>query len=112
MFACVPLAFALSLDAGAIDEEVQRTLGAVIRQAHVQRFLTTAQGAEVRGHPIQPSQPQKTLNKPSRLPKRHPKQHFHRQTDLDCGITETLLSAAMAAWARRPCHRRIKPDRK
>ena len=57
MLAGVPFAFALDLDAGAVDEEVQWAGSAAIRQAHVQRSLTAAKGAVVRHCPIKSDQP-------------------------------------------------------
>lgn len=48
MLAGIPFTFALGFDAGAIDQEVQRTVGTTILEVHVQRLLTMAQRAEVR----------------------------------------------------------------
>ena len=41
MLARVPLAFTLDLDAGAVDQEVQRAVRATIRDVHGQRLLAT-----------------------------------------------------------------------
>ena len=57
MLAGVPLSFTLGLDAGAVDEEVQRAGTTAIREAHVQRSLTAAKGAEIGRCPIKPDQP-------------------------------------------------------
>ena len=53
VLAGVPLAFTFGLDAGAVDEQVQRTRTATIGDAHIQRSLTAAQGSEVRHRPVQ-----------------------------------------------------------
>ena len=86
-------------------------IGAAIRQVHVQCSLAATQGAEVRHCPVQPGQPQKALDEPSCLPKRHTKQDLQRQTSLNGGVTEFLLATAFAARRRRPNHLGIKPDR-
>lgn len=77
MLTGIPLTFALSLDASAVDEQVQRTGAATIGDGHVQLPLATAQGAEVRYGPVQSDQPQETSDKHGRLPQRHAGQHLH-----------------------------------
>ena len=56
MLARVPLAFTFHLDAGAIDEQVNRPLGAAIWDGHVQGLLPPGQGAEVRHGPSESGQ--------------------------------------------------------
>jgi hypothetical protein len=51
VFARVPLPFALDLDAGAVDQQVQRTLRPAIGDVDLQGLLPPAQGAEVRHRP-------------------------------------------------------------
>jgi len=41
------------------------------------------------------------LDEPSCLPKRQAKQDFQRQAGLNGGITELLLTTALAGWRRR-----------
>jgi hypothetical protein len=53
MLAWVPFAFTLNLDAGAVDQQVQRARRAAIRNEHRKRPLTWADGAEVRHVPIE-----------------------------------------------------------
>ena len=86
MLACVPLPFTLCFDTGA----------APIGQAHVQPFLTPAQGAEIQHCPIWPNQSQKVLYGARRLPKRQPEKHFQSEAGLDRNITEPLLPTAFA----------------
>ena len=63
MLAGVPLIFTLDLDAGAVDEEVQRAGSSTIRQANVESSLTAAQDTEILNGPVQPDKPQKAYNK-------------------------------------------------
>jgi hypothetical protein len=73
----VPFAFTLRFDAGAINQEVQRAGSATIRQAHVQRSLAAASGAEIRHCPVQTDQPQQALDETRGLPERHTKPKLH-----------------------------------
>jgi len=111
MLAGVPLTFTLDLDAGAVDEEVQRAGSSTVRQANVERSLTAAQGTEIRNGPVQPDKPQKACNKACCLPQWHSEQHFLRRTSLDRGIAELLLPTTLAGRRRHPDHLWIKPDR-
>lgn len=61
VFARVPLAFTFGLNAGAIDEQVQRASATSIGQTHIQRLLAAAQGAEIRHRPVQTDQTQQAL---------------------------------------------------
>jgi hypothetical protein len=85
--------------------------GAAIRQAHVQCFLKSAQGAEIRRGPVQSGQPQQALDEPGCLAKWHAKQDLQRQTGLRSGVAELLAPTALIAWRRFPNHLRIKPYR-
>lgn len=71
MLAGVPFAFTLDLDAGLVDQHVQRTLGAAIRDIDGQRLLTTRQRAEVGHHPVEANQSQQSFDEPRRLSERH-----------------------------------------
>ena len=77
MLARIPLAFTLDLDAGAVDQQVQRPLRAAIRDVHGQGLLAAGQRAEVGHCPVQADQLQQALDKPGRLPKRHAEQDLH-----------------------------------
>ncbi len=111
MLACVPFAFILGFDARAINQEVQRTGAAAIRQLHVQYSLAAAQRAEIGHCPVQSDQLQETLDETSRLPQGHAEQDFHGQTGLDRRIAELLLSTTLAGRRWPPCHPRIEPNR-
>ena len=53
VLAGVPLAFTLCLDAGAVAQQVQRPLRALIRRGHGQGLLVPAQSAEIRHRPLE-----------------------------------------------------------
>jgi hypothetical protein len=110
LFAGIPLAFSLGFDAHTINQEVQQTSTATMRQVHVQRLLTAARRAKIRHCPVQSDQPQQALDKPSCLPQRHTKQDLQRQTSLNGGVTEFLLPTALAARQWHPNHLWIKPN--
>ena len=57
MLAGVPFAFAFRLDAGAVDQQVQRPLGAAVGNGHHQGLLAPAQRAEIRHRPVEADQP-------------------------------------------------------
>ncbi len=96
VLARMPFAFALDLDAGAVDQQVQRSPGATVGDVHCQGFLAARQRAEVWHCPVQAGQAQQALDEPGRLPERHAEQHLHRQAHLDGGITVALLAATPA----------------
>lgn len=111
VLARVPFAFALGLDAIAVDQQVQRDRAAAVKNGRVQRSLAAAQSAGVRHPPVQPDQAQKALDEPGRLSQRHAKQHLHGQTSLDRSVAETWLSPALPRRRRSPHHVGIKPNR-
>lgn len=124
MLTCVPVALTLNLDAGAVhcpamvclqtmreDQQVQRALRAAIRNDHRKRPLAAADGAEVRHNSVQPREPQQAFHKASRLAKRHPEKHFHRQTGLDRSVAACLRPAPLAGGFGIPVHLGIEPDR-
>ena len=63
-----------------------------MRDGHGRRLLAAAQGAEIRHIPVQANQPKQALDKPGRLPQRHPEQDFHRQEGLDGRVAVDELS--------------------
>ncbi len=65
MLAGVPLAFALDLDPGAVDQQVQRAPGAAIRDVHGQGLLAARQRAEVGYRPVEADQAQQALDEPA-----------------------------------------------
>jgi hypothetical protein len=111
VLARVPLPFALDLDPGAVDQQVQRAVGAAVGDVDLQGLLAARQHAEVGHPPIKADQTQQALDEPGRLAQRHPEQHLHRQTGLDGGIIVVWLAPALASRRSVPGHRGIKPDR-
>lgn len=104
VLAGIPLAFALRLDARAVDQKVQRTGSTAIRQANFKCRLAAAKGAEIWHRPVQSDQLQQALDKACRLPERHAEQNLQRQAGLDRGVTELLSSTAFARRRRYPDH--------
>lgn len=111
VFARVPLPFALDLDAGAVDQQVQRALRPAIGDVDLQDLLASAQGTEVWRGPIEADQPQEALDEASRLAQRQAEQHLHGQAGLDSSIAIEGLSAPLAGRRGLPAHLSVKPDR-
>ena len=111
MLAGMPLPLALGLDAGAVDQQVQRSRRATVGNADGQGLLAPAQRAEIWHRPVEADQAQKALDEAGRLTKRHAEQHFHRKAGLDRGVAILRLPAAPAGRRRHPRHVRIEPDR-
>jgi hypothetical protein len=72
MLARIPLAFSFDLDAGAVDQQVQRALRAAIRNVDRKCPLTSADGAEVRHGTSETRQPLEAFNEARNLLKCHP----------------------------------------
>lgn len=68
MLARMPLAFALDLDPSAVDQQVERTPGAPIRDVDGEGLLVAAQRAEVGHRPVKADQAQQAFDEPGRLP--------------------------------------------
>lgn len=111
MLAGMPLTFALDFDPGAVDQQVQRALGAPIRDVDGEGLLAARQRAEVGHCPVKADQPQQAFDEAGRLPQRHAEQHLHREAGLDGGIAVGLLSATSTRRRRLPDHLGVKPDR-
>jgi hypothetical protein len=111
VLASVPLAFALDLDPGAVDQQVQRALRPPIRDVDGQGLLPATECAEVGHAPVQTDQPKQALHEPRGLPQRHAEQHFHRQAALDGRVAVALAPPALARWRALPPHGRVEPDR-
>ena len=77
MLAGVPFAFALDLDAGAVDQQVQRAFRSTVWNVDSQGLLAARQRAEVGHRPVEANQSQQTFDEPGRLPERHAEQDLH-----------------------------------
>lgn len=110
MLAGVPLAFPLDLDAGAVDQQVQRAVLTAVGNVHLQGLLAPRQRAEVWHGPVQADQSQQALSEPGRLAEGHAEQHLHRQAGLDGGIAVVGLAATFTGRSSLPGHGGIKPD--
>jgi len=63
MFAAMPFAFSLGLEAGAVHEQVRRPLGTATGNDDIQGLLPPGKGAEIRPGPAQPGQLQQARHK-------------------------------------------------
>ncbi len=97
MSAGVSLAFTLDLNAGAVDNNVERAGAAKMGQADVQALLAAEQDAEVWHLPVHADELQHALYKTSCLPQWPPEQHLRSQTDLERGIAAAILACRSAA---------------
>ena len=109
MFAGVPFAFALNLNASAVDQQVQRTLGAAIRDIDSQCLLAARHGAEVGRRPVEANQSQQAFDEAGCLPQRHPEQYLHRETRLNSGVAIALLVATPACRHGIPAYLGVGP---
>ena len=62
----------VGLDAGAIDQQVQRALRAAIGDVDCEGLLVARQGPKIRYCPVQLDHSQQVFDEARRLPKRHP----------------------------------------
>lgn len=111
VLAGVPLPFALDLDPGAVDQQVQGAVRAAVGDVHLQGLLAPRQGAEVGHCPVQAYQPQQALDEPGRLPERHAEEDLYGQTGLDGCVAVIALSATLASGRGFPSHGGVEPDR-
>ena len=86
VLAGLPLTVAEELDARAIHEQVERAIGAAIRDLDRQGLLPAAQGAEVGDGPVQPRQPEKAGHHTGGLSQGQLEENFDRQAKLDSGV--------------------------
>lgn len=70
------------------DQQVQRPIGAALRDLDGQRFLPAAQRREIRNGPVQPRQVQKAGGHPGGLPEGQLEQNLDRQAELDRRVRE------------------------
>ena len=106
----LPFAIAEELNTGAVHEQVQRAIGATVRDLDGERLLPSAQGRVVRHGPIQVCQLQQAGNHPGRLPERQLEQDLDGQTELDRRIREYRRATWAAVRRREPGHILVEPD--
>lgn len=110
MLARAPLALADSLDAGAVDQQMQGALALSVGNGDRQVLLAPAERAEIRNRQIKSGQLQKACHQPGRLAQRQPEQRFQRKAGLDRGVGERRRPTATAPRRRQPIHPGVKPD--
>lgn len=106
-----------ALIAGAVDQQVQQSLGAAIRDLDGVGLLATRQSAEIRHAPVEAHQARQAPDEARRLPRRlcrsdrwradldHAERHLHRQAGPKGGITVGPLAATLACRRGTPATR-------
>ena len=104
----VALAFALTqeLDAGAVDQQIQRGGAGSVGQFDAQVLLTPAYGTEIRNLPFQPGQAQQAFNHSQALAHGQAQEALDAQAELDGGIREDGLTAPF----KPPSKQQHRPD--
>lgn len=110
MLAGMPLAFALYLDTGAVDQQVQQSFETAKGDVHGEGLLAARQRAEVGHRPVEVDQAQQALDETGRLAERHAEHHLHRKASLDGGIAVGLLAATPACRRGIPAYLRVELD--
>lgn len=110
VFLAFPFPFAQKLDAGAVDQQIQRRAAGPVRQLHLESLLATADGAEVWHRPVQTRQAQQALDQAQTLAQRQIKQAFDAQAKLNGRFAEGALATAFAVGCGQPLHVAVKPD--
>lgn len=110
VFARAPFSIAHSLDAGAVDQQVQRSRTGTAGNFNEQALLPPAQRTEVRHRPIKPGHLQQARDHAGGLTQGQLEQRFERQANLNRRIREDGLTSALAGRRGQPLHPRIKPN--
>ncbi len=110
VLARLPLAIAEELDTGAVNQQVQRAIGAAVRDLDGQCLLPPAQCRVIWHGPVQVSHLQQAGHHPCRLPKRQLEQNLDGQTELDRRIREHRRATWAAVRRREPGHVLVQPD--
>ena len=123
VLAGLPFTVAERPDSGAVDEQVQRPVGAAMGNLDSQGLLAPAQGGKTRNRPVQPRKPEPTGYHPGGLTQGEPKETQDRKSDLDgigrgicppdgflillirrrpVAVRDALLAAPASPYPRRP----------
>ena len=100
VFLDLPLALAGELDAGAIDQQMQRACLTTNGNPDRHRGLPAAHSAETGDRPVQAQEPHETTNQPSCLAQRELEQDLQRQNGLNQGIRVDLWAAICTGTIR------------
>ena len=110
VLAGLPFTVAEELDASAVNQQVQRPIGAPIRDLDGERLLPPTQGRVIRHGPVQVRHLQQAGDHPGRLPQRQLEQDLDGQAKLDRGISEHGRATGLAIRQRKPGHVLVQPD--
>lgn len=103
MLVPAPFAIARSLDASAVDQQVQCSRTGLARNFNEQGLLPPAQRAEVRHWPIETGHCHQARDHAGGLAQGELEQRLQRQTGLDRCIREDELTTALAVGADNHC---------
>ena len=93
-----------------VHEQVQRAVGAPIRDLDGQDLLPGAQRRVVRYRPVQSRHPQQADHHSRRLPQRQLEQDLERETELDGAFGENRGTPRPSFVWREPRHLPVQPD--
>jgi len=110
VLAGLPFTVTEELDPGAVYEQVERPIGAPIRDLDGQRLLPSAKRRVVRHLPIQTRHLEQAGHHPSRLPERQLEQHLDRHAELDRRVRKDRRSPRSSLMRREPGHVLVQPD--
>ena len=110
VLAGLPFSVTEELDPGAVHEQIERPIGAPIRNLDGQRLFPSAQRRVVRHRPFQTRHLEQAGYHPGRLPARQLEQHLDRQAELDRRARKDRRSPRSALMRREPGHALVQPD--
>jgi len=110
VLAGLPLTVTEELDPGAVHEQIERPIGAPIRDLNGQRLLPSAKRRVIRHLPIQPRHLEQAGNHPGRLAERQLEQHLDRQAELDRRVRKDRWPPWSSLMRREPGHILVDPD--
>lgn len=110
VLAGLPFTVTKELNPGAVHEQIERPIGAPIRDLDGQRLLPSAKRRVIRHLPIQTRHLEQAGHHPGRLPEWQLEQHLERQAELDRGVRKDLWPPWPSLKWREPGHILIQPD--
>ena len=103
VFASLTFTVTEELDPGVVHEQIERPIGAPIRDLDAQRLLQATTSGVMKHLPIQ----NRHLEQAGYYPGRLPEWHFERQAELDLGVLKELWPPLKR---REPDHILLQPD--
>lgn len=110
MLARLPFPVAKELDASAVHQKVQWSVGTAIGDLNLEGFLSAARRRDVRNGPVQPGQAQEARDHRGGLPERQLEQNLDRQAELDRGIRKDRWASLASLMRCVPGHLLVQID--